>query len=202
MFATSVTRSGLLHRGLLGAGTALAWGSAASLLAPSASALAAPDGDLAALRLLIGAELLALDFEGQALAGGKLGPKSHAILERMRADEQAHYHGLAGLMGQAGQVAATADDISFSYPKGALGDEAAILKLAGELAALQLGAYTGANANVQTPQLRVALGQIAANEAQHVAALAALAGKPVIGKAFGPALQAETVSTVLDRYES
>ena len=36
---------------------------------------------------------------------------------------------------------------------------------------------------------RLPMGQIAANEAQHQSAVAALAGRPLIGKAFAPALQ-------------
>jgi len=120
----------------------------------------------------------------------------------MHADEQAHYQGLANLMLQSGQPPATADDVNFAYPKGTFARESAILKLAAELEALQLGAYTGANASVQTPEVRMAIGQISANESQHVAALAALAGKPIIGKPFGPALHADAVTAALDTYES
>jgi hypothetical protein len=180
----------------------VASGSLAAVFTGSASALAAPDGDLAALRLLIGAELLALDFQAQALASGKLGAESAAILERMRADEQAHYSGLANLMTRSGQTAATSDDIDFAYPKGTFGSEASIRELAGELEALQVGAYVGANAGVQTPQLRITIGQISTNEAQHAAALATLAGGSVIGKAFGPVLDAGAVTAALDSYES
>ena len=46
------------------------------------------------------------------------------------------------------------------------------MKLAASLEDLTLGAYLGAVENVQTPQLRLPIGQIAANEAQHVSALA------------------------------
>ncbi len=180
----------------------LASGSVASVFAGSASALTAPDGDIAALRLLIGTELLALDFQTRALASGKLPTSSSALLKRMQADEQAHYDGLADLMSEAGQTPATSDDIDFSYPKSTFDSGSSILKLAAELEALQLGAYIGANAGVQTPQLRVAIGQISANESQHVAALATLAGKPVIGRAFGPALTSGAVTSVLDVYES
>lgn len=194
----TMTRSSLLRRG----GALLATGSLATVLVAPAAALTAPDGDLAALRLLIGAELLALDFQGRALAAGTLGANARALLTRMRADEQAHYAGLADLMAQAGQRPATADDIDFAYPRSTFGSESSILGLAAELEALQLGAYVGANANVQTAPLRLAIGQISANEAQHVAALRTLAGKPAIGKAFGPALTSDAVTSVLDLYES
>ena len=196
------TRSGLVRRSLVGGGAIVASGSLASVFAKSAWGLAAPDGDVAALRLLIGTELLALDFQSHALASGKLGTQSAALLKRLQADEQAHYNALANLMSQAGQIPATSGDIDFSYPTATFDGEASIVKLADELEALQLGAYIGANAGVQTPQLRIAIGQISANEAQHVAALATLAGKPVIGKAFGPALHGDAVTAVLDAYES
>ena len=198
---TRFSRAGLLRRGLVGGGAIVASGSLGSAVG-SAAALAAPDGDLAAVRMLIGAELLAIDFQQQALTSGKLGARSAATLKRMHADEQAHYHGLANLMLQSGQPPATADDVNFAYPKGTFARESAILRLAAELEALQLGAYTGANASVQTPEVRMAIGQISTNESQHVAALAALAGKPIIGKPFGPALHADAVTAALDTYES
>ena len=200
--AYTVNRAGFLRRTMVGGGSLVAAGTLVSAFAPSASGLAAPDVDLAGLRLLIGTELLALDFQAQALASGKLSATASAVFKKMRADEQAHYNGLADLLLQAGQTPATSDDIDFSYPAGSFGTEAAIVRLADELEALQLGAYIGANADVQTPRLRIAIGQIAASEAQHAAALAGLAGKPVIGRAFGPALRSDAVTVVLDNFES
>ena len=88
----------------------------------------------------------------------------------------------------AGQTPATSADIDFAYPKGGFRSEAAILKLAGKLERLMVGAYLGAAENMETPDLRLPIGQIAANEAQHAGALAALQGRSVIGKAFAPAL--------------
>src|SRR5579872_3303260 len=153
---SGLSRGALLRRGLAGGGALVTTGGLASVLAAPASALTSPDGDLAALRLLIGAELLALDFQTRALASGKLGAPAAKLVARLRADERAHYEGLADLMFQAGQKAATADDIDFAYPRATFATETAILRLAGELEALQLGAYIGANAGVQTPQLRTA----------------------------------------------
>src|SRR4051812_19127803 len=102
---------------------------------------AAPDGDVAYLRLLVGAELLAADFQAQAIASGKLGRASGAVLRKMAADEKAHYTALAQLVARAGQTAATADDIDFSYPKGALASERSILELAARIESVSLGAY-------------------------------------------------------------
>lgn len=202
LHSSTFSRAGFLRRGIVGGGSLVAAGSLASTFAPSASALAAPDADLAALRLLIGTELLALDFQARALAGGRLSPTATAVFKKMHADEQAHYNGLANLLSQAGQTPASSDDIDFSYPARAFGSEASIMKLADELEQVQLGAYIGTNADVQTPELRTAIAQISASEAQHAAALAGLAGKPVIGRPFGPALQSDAVSALLDRFES
>jgi hypothetical protein len=120
----------------------------------------------------------------------------------MAADEKAHYGGLAELLNDAGQVPATAADIDFSYPKGSFESARAIMKLASRIEALTLGAYLGAVENVQTPAIRLPIGQIVANEAQHVGALAAAVGRPVIGRAFAPALQIDAASAALSAFES
>ena len=160
------------------------------------------DGDLAYLRLLIAAELLALDFQTQALGGGKLHHAARTLLRRLRSDEQAHYTKLAAVLTAAGQTPATSADIDFSYPKGTFRSSASIMKLAARFERLMLGAYVGAVENVETADVRLSLGQIAANEAQHAGALAALHGGSVVGKAFAPALSIDQVSDALDEYES
>jgi hypothetical protein len=197
-----VSRAGLLRRGVAGSGALLISGSVASVWATAARSATIPDSDLAYLRLLVGAELLAVDFQTQALASGKLTPALAATVKRMLADEKAHHTSLSTLIAGAGQVPATSDDINFTYPKLSFGSEASMLKLASKLEGLTLGAYLGAVENIQTPQLRLPVGQIAANEAQHVGAVAAAAGKPIIGRAFAPSLQIDAVSTALDVYES
>lgn len=75
------------------------------------------------------------------------------------------------------------------------------MSLGRTLSTLSLGAYLGAIENVQTPAIRRPLGQIAANEAQHVSAFAQLLGGPAVGKPFAAALPIDDVSVVLDRYE-
>ena len=170
---------------------------AAGGLAGVARADVAPDGDLAYLRLLIGAELLKADFEQRALATAKLD-----ALTRMHADDVAHYNSLATLLGRNGQTAATAGDINFAYPRNSFASATSVVKLAVTLTSLTLGAYLGAIENVQTPQLRLPLGQIAANEAQQLSALSLLDGGDVVGHAFAPSLQIAAVSAALGEYES
>ena len=90
----------------------------------------------------------------------------------MLADEKAHYNSLSTLITGAGQVPATSDDINFTYPKRSFGSEGRQrLKLATSIETLTLGAYLGAVENIQSSQLRLPIGHIAAYEAQHVSAL-------------------------------
>ena len=200
--ATEFDRAGFLRRGALGGGALLVSASGFSALAGVASADTIPDADLAYLRLLIAGELLALDFQDKALAGGKLRHDARLLFRRIRADEKAHYEKLATVLTAAGQTPATSGDIDFSYPKQSFHGQASIVRLAGQIERLLLGAYLGAVESVVTPGLRLPIGQVAASEAQHASALAGLAGGAVIGRAFAPALPMTAVSDALDRFES
>lgn len=200
--ATEFTRAGLLRRGAVGGGALLVSTSGLTAFADAASAATIPDADLAYLRLLIAGELLALDFQDRALASGKLRHDARPLLRKMRADEEAHYTKLANVLTVAGGTPATSGDIDFSYPKRSFHGQGSILRLAEQIERLLLGAYLGAVENVETPELRLPIGQIAANEAQHAGALAELAGGGVIGRAFAPALQMAAASDALDRFES
>lgn len=200
--ATGMSRAALLRRGATGGGALLVSASGLSTLPAVASAGTVPDGDLAYVRLLLAAELLALDFQTRALATEELRRPARTLARRIRADENAHYNHLASVLSAAGETPATSGDIDFSYPRGSFRSQAAILKLAGRLEHLMLGAYLGAVENVQTPELRLPIGQIAANEAQHSSSLAALRGESAIGKAFASALQIGAVSNALDAFES
>lgn len=200
---SGVSRAELLRRGAVGGGALLVSASGLAGFAGTASADAPPDADLAYLRLLIAAELLAIDYQTHALASHKLRHDgAAAVIKKMRADENAHYTKLAAELTAAGQTPATSADIDFTYPKGTFRSQASILRFAGRLERVMVGAYLGAVENVETPDLRLSIGQIAANEAQHEGALAALAGRPVVGKAFAPAMQMGAVSDALDEYES
>ena len=182
-------------------GVGLLAGGAALGLAPAAFA-AVPDEDLAYVRLLIGVELLEVDFQARALASGRLDPQTGHLLRTIAGQEKAHLTGLSVLVTNAGQMPATADDVDFAYPKGTFASAAKIQRLADTIETLALGAYLGAVENVQTAAWRLPLGQIAATESRHVGALAAAAGKPVLGRAFAPSLQIDAVSAALDVYES
>jgi len=200
--AHRLTRAAVLRRGAIAGGALTVGGVGTAVLAAPAGAMTFPDSDLAYLRLLVGAELLALDYQGRALSSRLLSTGSTALFKQAVADDTAHYSGLVDLLGKGNVVAATSDDIDFAYPKGSFDSEAAILKLADQIQALALGAYVGALQSLQTPLIRLPVAQIAVNESQHAAALAALAGRPVLGRAFGPALQIDAVSAALSEFES
>ena len=196
-WALPMNRAGLLRTGV---------GSGAALLglgvwtAPAAAAV--PDVDLAYLRLLVATELLKADFATQAIASRKLEKQAAGIVRRMHAADNRHYAGLAALMNDAGQPPASAGDIDFSYPRGSFTTARSTAALGWKLTSLALGAYLGALENIQTPSIRLPLGQIAANEAQQQSALAPLVGRQAIGSAFAAALPIDVVSAALDEYES
>lgn len=194
----SLTRNSLLLRGalLLGSGGALA------ALPRSAAAAGIPDGDLAQLRLLIAVELLKIDYGVRASAGGGLSPAPQAFVRRVLQHDKRHYTRLASLLTGAGQTPATGDDVDFSYPHDSFAKQASTAKLGRKLSTLATGAYLGALENVETPELRLPLAQIAANEAQQAGAFAQLIGGHVVGSAFASALQIDAVSEALDEYES
>ena len=152
-------------------GAGLLAGGAVLGLTPAARA-AVPDEDLAYARLLIGMELLEIDFQTQALASGSWTRGRRSFSRGVLAQEKAHLAGLSSLVTGAGQIAATADDVDFTYPKDTFSSAATVARVADAIESLALGAYLGAVENVQTPRLRLPFGQIAASEAQHLGALA------------------------------
>jgi hypothetical protein len=169
---------------------------------PSLASAAPSDADLANLRLVIATELLKIDFATQALGGGKASSATTALLKQAKADDTAHYNGLASLFTGAGQTPATADDIDFAYPAKSFDSDASIVQLAWTLTTLALGAYNGVLATTNAPLFKTAFGQIGSNEAQQVSAIAQQLGKPIVDAAFGPTLSPDDVTTALDLYES
>src|SRR6058998_1220307 len=101
----TLTRAALVRRGA-GGGLALAVATTPLALLPSVAAAAPPDGDLAYLRLLLAAELLAVDFSRQALH--ELPPRPAQAYRRILLDEKQHAAQLGKLLTAAGQTALTA----------------------------------------------------------------------------------------------
>ena len=173
----TLTRAGLLKLGV----------------AAGLGAVPPSDSDLAYARLLIATELLADDFYTRALAT-KVAHVS--TLHESRANERAHYAGLAALMHENGQTPAQAGDIDFSYPQGAFSDAGSIWKLGKALETLQLGAYLGATDGLTSEPLRGIVSRIAANEAQHLTLFTP------VRPSFPVALTIEQASDALGAYTS
>jgi Ferritin-like domain len=192
-----MSRGSVLVRGAAVLGSAGAFG---VLAAPAAAAV--PDADLAYVRLLIAIELLKIDYGLRAAVADAAAPATRHFVRRIVLDDKRHYGRLATLMAGAGETPATGSDVDFSYPRGTFATQRTIAKLGRRLATLATGAYTGALENVQTPELRGSLAQIAANEAQQAGAFGQLLGGRVVGSAFVQPLTIDAVSAALDEYES
>jgi rubrerythrin len=166
------------------------------------SAAVIPDADLAYLRLLIGAELLAIDFQTKAVASRKLDAALKVTFRRLLVDERAHYAGLSKLLVDAGQATTGPGDVDFTYPRGSFSSRTSIARLGWRIESILVGSYLGAIEQVVTPEVRLPIGQIAASESQHLSTLGPSAGKARIGRAFPAALSIEAASTALDAFES
>src|SRR5947209_4946208 len=100
-----ITRSKLLS----GGAAVLAFGA----LSREATADTLPDADAAYLRLLIAAELLAIDFYGQATRAAFFRRPLSGHLKQALADEQQHYASLSQLLTETGGIPLGAGDVDF-----------------------------------------------------------------------------------------
>jgi hypothetical protein len=190
-----------LLRGLAVGGVAFATpATALSFLAAPARA-ATPDADLAWLRVLVGVELLAMDFHPRGVAAGKLGRPATQVLKRIAGGDSTHNERLARVLSDAGQAPATAEDMDFTYPNGTFATAGSILRIALKIETLSVGAYLGALGTVESADLRLLLARVAVSEGQHAAAVARMVGHPAIGNPFPEPRSIDAVSTALDAYE-
>jgi rubrerythrin len=197
-----LSRNRLLMRGVQGASCLALTGSIAGSFVRSASAATIPDADLAYARLLVGAELLALDFYTQAIAANQFGGDATKIMKRAFFNEQEHYAAVSEILTGAGQTPAGPADFDFAYPAKTFDSKGSIVKLAVELETTFVGAYLGAVDALQTSALKLPVARIAASEAQHLGAFTQLAGGDPVGISFPNTLTIDDVSSVLDTYTS
>jgi hypothetical protein len=196
----SLTRADLLRRGV-GGGTALiVAGGALGTLAETASADALPTGDLAYVRLLIGAELLASDFYSQAIAASNSSGAVMKYLKRAYLNEQEHYQSVAGILSGALLTPAVSGDITFTYPAGTFASEGSILKFAVQLENTILGSYLGAIGGIQTDSFKGGLASIAACEAQHCSYFQSQTGGRAFSLSFPPPLTIQDASNAFAAY--
>jgi Ferritin-like domain len=197
-----LTRGTLLSHGVKAAGAFAVGGSALGGLVPSTRADTLPDNDLTYLRLVIASELLAIDFYTRLLAAKKYKAGTTSGLRKAQTDEKAHYAALAKAFTAAGQIAATAADIDFAYPRGSFASRRSIARLGARLEQIFVGIALGAAAGLQTESLRLQVAQIAASESRHLATFAVLTGRSPVGPAFPAALSLDRATSALAAFES
>jgi hypothetical protein len=195
----ALSRGELLRRGGTGGAALLLTGPALGLV-PDARAGTPSDNDLAYARLLVAAELLALDFYRRAIGSRHARPGSKRELRRSRADEHAHYQAVAAILVAAGQTPATAADIDFVYPRRAFSSSASVAGLGVRLESLFLGAYLGAVRGFESDALKLTAARIAACEAQHLSVFTGEARGQRIGAALPRCLTIEHASAALDAF--
>ena len=196
----SISRRDLLKHAVRGGATLAITGSSVGALAGAASASAPPTGDLAYVRLLVGAELLASDFYSQAIAASNSSAAVMKYLKLAYFNEQQHYQSVAGILSGSLVTPAISSDFTFSYPDGTFATEGSIVKFAAQLEGTVLGAYLGAIGAIQTQAWVGGLAQIAANEGQHLSYFQGVAGSRTFGLSFPPALDIEDASNAFAAY--
>jgi len=193
-------RADLFRRGARGGAALAVAGGVLGPLAESAAADPISGLDMAYVRLLVGAELLASDFYSQAIAASQAKGAAAKYLKRAHLNEQEHYHSISGILSGAGQAPAVPGDFDFGYPAGTFDSAAAIFKQAARIETMVLGAYLGAIGGMQTNQFKTGLAQIAACEAQHASYFATQIGGKAFWLSFAPALTIQQASDAMGAY--
>jgi Ferritin-like domain len=200
MLRGRLSRGDLLSTGARRGAALLVAGGAFGALAETASADPLSDNDLAFARLLVGAELLSVDFYTRAMNAQKFKAVGHKYIRTVLGNEQDHYRSVGGILSGAGYTPATADDFEFTYPKGSFATRVSIAKLGRELETLVLGSYLGAVAGVQAQILLQPLARIGASEAQHLTMWGLELGGHPVSNAFPAPLTIDQVSDAMDAY--
>jgi hypothetical protein len=197
-----VNRAQLFSRGAKGGVALIAAGSALGPLAATAAADVFDDNDLSYLRMLIGVELLGMDFYETAASAGHFGKVGTGRLEQALFNEKQHYQSLATYATGSNVVPLTSDDVDFTYPEDAFTSAGSIAKLAVTLETAFVGAYLGAVDAIHNTGLRTAVARIAANQAQHLTVFTQLLGNRPYPLSFPNPLSIADATAALDPYSS
>jgi hypothetical protein len=195
-----VSRAEFLSTGAKRGTAFLVVGSAFAALADTAAADPLSDNDLAFARLLVGAELLSIDFCLRAMNSGKFKPVGQKYLRTTFVNEVDHYRTVADILSGAGYTPAAAEDFEFVYPRASFGSRLSIARLGRQLETVFLGSYLGAVSAVQTQALVQPLARIAASEAQHLSLWGFELGGHPISDAFPAPLPIDEVSAAMDQF--
>jgi hypothetical protein len=196
----SLSRADLFRRGARGGAALAVAGGTFGTLVETASADPISGQDMAYVRLLVGAELLASDFYSQAVAASQATGEAARYLKRAYMNEQEHYQSVSGILSGAFVTPAVPSDFDFSYPAGTFDSPAAIFEQAAKIESLVLGAYLGAIGAMQTTQFKTGLAQIAACEAQHASYFQTKSGSKAFWLSFPPALTIQQASDAMADY--
>jgi hypothetical protein len=166
----------------------------------AARAAAPTEADLAQLRLVLGTELLGIEFYRRAQASGHFPAHRGRDFARALANEQQHLAAVSSLLSGAGQTVPTADDFDIAFPARAFSSRLRTAVLGIELETAFLGAYLASAATLSDPGTVAIAARIAASQSQHLALHWTIADRRPVGLAFPDPLDLEQVSAVLDKY--
>ena len=195
-------RAEFLRRSLIGSAGIVLLDATAAPIVQDANAEPLPVSDLAWARLLVGAELLTVDFYTRAIGSAVTPVSVRKNLRRARLNEQEHAESVGEILRGAGLVPAEPADFTFSYPAHSFTSTKAIAHLAGELERILVGAYLGAIAGTQTASFKLGFAEIAACESQHLAYFNGLTGAKPFNLSFPPQVPIDQVSRALDPFLS
>jgi hypothetical protein len=170
---TASSRGEFLSRGAKGGLVLVVSG---SLLAVAAGPALGQGGDADIAALAATAELLAIDFYGQAIEAGGFEGTELAYLEAAKQNEQDHYDALADVLGEKAPK-----NVAFTYPNGTFASRMSIAATGAALEEAFVGAYMGAVAALQSNELKGVAALVGANEAQHLATFKRLEAGAFVG---------------------
>jgi hypothetical protein len=168
--------------------------SAAFLAVGVGEARAAPDEELAWLRLSASAELVAEAFCLRAARAPVLeGVERRRLREALAADRR-HYGLLAAAIGPG---APTSLDLSIAFRRSTFRSRARLLAVGVRIKRTLVGLNLGAAGAISDAGLRALAARIAAGEAAHLSYLRSLAGGAVLGAALPSVLDLERATAEL-----
>jgi hypothetical protein len=170
---TGSTRAEFLGRGARGGVALVAGGSVLALAQGTAFGAGSADADIA--KLAATAELLAIDFYTRAIRSGKLQGDEAGYLETARANEQAHYKALKGVLKSAAPAG-----LKFNYPGGSFASRKSIGGLGMALETAFVGAYMGAVTALKSNALKGVAAEIGACESRHLSVLSNIAANQIV----------------------
>jgi hypothetical protein len=169
----TTNRAQFLARGAKGGLALVAGGLLLGVADGTALGATTADADIA--KLAATAELLAIDFYSQAIASKQLKGDELAYLVGAKANEEAHYAALKGVL-----KSATPTGLKFKYPNGAFASRRAIGMLGEALETAFVGAYMGAVTAFKSNELKGVAAEIGACESRHLSVLTNIGANVIV----------------------